>query len=144
MATATKTKAALKAKTLMANLTVNDLQRSMRFFEGLGFAVDEKWEDEGRVLGVMLRAGDAQIGLMQDDWQKGRDRQKGAGVRVFIGTKQDIDEMPASSARAGLLRVSAAMVFMLLNRKCGRMRACSACTRAVACSSTLCRHSCVT
>ncbi len=32
----------------------------------------------------------------------------------------------ASSARAGSERVSAAMVFMLLNRKCGRMRACRA------------------
>src|SRR5688572_30051933 len=57
MATATKTKAALKAKTLMANLTVNDLKRSTTFFEGLGFAVDEQWEDEGKVLGVMLGAG---------------------------------------------------------------------------------------
>ena len=102
MATATKTKAALKAKTLMANLTVNDLKRSTAFFEGLGFAVDEQWEDEGKVLGVMLRAGDAQIGLMQDDWQKGRDREKGAGVRVLIGTKQDIDEIAARAEEAGI------------------------------------------
>src|SRR6184192_853141 len=46
----------------------------------------------------------------------------------------------AASARAGLLRVRAAIVFMLLKRKCGRMRAWSACTRAAARSSTLMRH----
>ena len=40
----------------------------------------------------------------------------------------------------GLLRVSEAIVFMLLNRKCGRMRACSARTRLCASASTLLRH----
>ena len=102
MATATKTKSALKAKTVMANLTVNDVQQSIRFFEGLGFAVDEQWEDQGKVLGVTLRAGDAQIGLMQDDWRKGRNRLKGIGMRVFIGTAQDIDEIAARAEEAGI------------------------------------------
>jgi predicted lactoylglutathione lyase len=102
MSTATKTKTALEAKTLMANLTVNDLQQSMRFFEGLGFTVEERWENEGKLLGVMLRAGEAQIGLAQDDWQKGRDRQKGVGMRVFIGTAQDIDEIAARAEEAGI------------------------------------------
>jgi len=102
MATATKTKSALKAKTLMANLTVNDLQQSIRFFEGLGFVVDEQWEDQGKVLGATLRAGDAQIGLMQDDWRKGRNRLKGIGMRVFIGTAQDIDEIAARAEEAGI------------------------------------------
>ena len=102
MATATKTKSALKAKTLMANLTVNDLQESIRFFEGLGFAVDEQWEDQGKVLGATLRAGDAHIGLMQDDWRKGRNRLKGIGMRVFIGTAQDIDEIAARAEEAGI------------------------------------------
>ena len=50
----------------------------------------------------------------------------------------------ADSASAGSVRVSEAMVFMLLNRKCGRMRACSACTRARACISTLRCHWCAT
>ena len=102
MATATKTKSALTAKTVMANLTVNDVQQSIRFFEGLGFAVDEQWEDQGKVLGVTLRAGDAQIGLMQDDWRKGRNRLKGIGMRVFIGTAQDIDEIAARAEEAGI------------------------------------------
>ena len=102
MATATKTRSALKAKTVMANLTVNDLQQSIRFFEGLGFVVDEQWEDQGTVLGATLRADDAQVGLMQDDWRKGRNRLKGIGMRVFIGTAQDIDEIAARAEEAGI------------------------------------------
>ena len=102
MTVAIKTKAALTAKTLMANLTVNDLPKSLTFFEGLGFGVEERWEDQGKLIGVMLRAGDAQIGLMQDDWQKGRNRLKGVGVRVLIGTSQNIDELAARAEEAGI------------------------------------------
>jgi len=102
MATATKSKAALKAKTIMPNLTVDDLPQSLKFFEGLGFAVDQRWEDKGKLVGVMLRAGDAQIGLSQDDWQKGRDRQKGVGMRGYIGTAQDINEIAARAEEAGI------------------------------------------
>jgi predicted lactoylglutathione lyase len=102
MSTATNTKAALKAKTVMANLTVNALQTSLSFFEGLGFGIEEQWEDKGKLTGVMLRAGDAQIGLMQDDWQKGRNRLKGVGTRLFIGTSQNIDEIAARAEDAGI------------------------------------------
>jgi hypothetical protein len=64
-----------------------------QFFEGLGFGVGERWEENGTLLGVMLRAGEARIGLSQDDWKKGRDRQKGAGMRIYVGTKQNIDQL---------------------------------------------------
>ena len=56
MVMATTTETALQAKTFGAGLTVNDLQRSISFFEGLGFAVEDRWEDNGALLGVMLRA----------------------------------------------------------------------------------------
>jgi hypothetical protein len=59
---------------LEPTLTVNDVKTSVSFFEGLGFAVDERWEDKGVLQGVMLRAGEARIGLSQDDWKQGRDR----------------------------------------------------------------------
>ena len=94
--TATET---LQAKMLSTGLTVNDVQQSIRFFEGLGFTIDEKWEDGGKLLGVMMKAGEAQIGLMQDDWKKGRDRQKGVGMRLFISTTQNIDDL-AKRAKA--------------------------------------------
>ena len=97
---------ALQAKTITPNLTVDDLKASIGFFESLGFAVEERWEDNGKLNGVMLRAGDAHIGLSQDDWKKGRDRQKGVGSRIFIETKQDIDKL-AARARQGGVRLNA-------------------------------------
>ncbi len=93
---------ALQAKTLSSSFTVNDLQQSIGFFEGLGFGVEERWEEKGVLLGVMLRAGEARIGLSQDDWKKGRDRQKGVGVRLFIATAQDIDQLASRAKDAGI------------------------------------------
>jgi hypothetical protein len=58
---------------------VDDLQKSLAFFEGLGFGIEERWEEDGVLLGVMLRAGDTSLNLSQDDWKKGRGRQKGLG-----------------------------------------------------------------
>ena len=98
----TATEPTLQAKTISPSLTVNDLQQSIRFFEGLGFVVEDRWEEQGKLLGVMLRAGDARIGLSQDDWKKGRDRQKGVGMRLFIGTKQNIDQIASRAKTAGV------------------------------------------
>jgi uncharacterized glyoxalase superfamily protein PhnB len=86
----------------MASLTVNDLQASIRFFEGLGFAIGERWEHEGKLLGVMLKAGDVEMGIGQDDWKKGRDRQKGAGLRLYIYTTQDVDAIAARAKSNGI------------------------------------------
>src|SRR5687767_12676051 len=99
---ATATASTLQAKTMSAGLTVDDLQQSIRFFEGLGFAVENRWEDQGKLIGVMLRAGDASVYLNQDDWKKGRDRQKGVGLRLFIATKQDVDQIASRARAAGV------------------------------------------
>jgi len=99
---ATVTTSALQAKALSMALTVNDVQQSIRFFEGLGFAVGERWDQEGSVVGAMMKSGDVQIGLMQDDWKKGRDRQKGVGMRLFVTTTQNIDEVAARARQAGV------------------------------------------
>ena len=92
----------LQAKTISPILTVNDLQRSITFFEGLGFGIEEKWEEKGVLLGVMLRGGDARINLSQDDWKKGRDRRKGEAMRLYVGTKQNIDQLAADAKKAGI------------------------------------------
>src|SRR5512138_2767537 len=91
MATALDTR--LHAKTVSPTLTVDNLEKSVAFFEGLGFGIEERWEENGTLLGVMLRAGDVQIGLSQDDWKKGRDREKGVGMRIYVSTTQDIDQL---------------------------------------------------
>ncbi len=92
----------LQAKTLSLSFTVNDLQRSIGFFEGLGFGIEDRWEENGALIGVMLRAGEARIGLSQDDWKKGRDRVKGVGMRLFIGTTQDVDQLASRARDAGI------------------------------------------
>jgi uncharacterized glyoxalase superfamily protein PhnB len=100
MATALDTR--LQAKTVSPTLTVDNIDQSLAFFEGLGFGVEERWEENGSLLGVMLRAGDIQIGLSQDDWKKGRGRTKGVGMRIYIRTAQDIDRLAADAKKAGI------------------------------------------
>lgn len=92
----------LQAKALSPSLTVNNLAQSVAFFERLGFWIEERWEEQGTLLGVTLRAGQVHIGLSQDDWKKGRDRQKGVGMRIFVSTEQDIDRLAADAKKAGL------------------------------------------
>ena len=83
----------LRLRAFQPSLTVNDLDRSIRFYtDVLGFIVSQRWNDDKGVLrGVMLKAGSCELGLSQDDWAKGRDRQKGVGVRLWTTTAQDVD-----------------------------------------------------
>ena len=98
----TTTQDALQISTIVPSLTVDDLQKSLAFYEALGFTVDERWEDNGKLLGVMLRAGKNQIGLSQDYWKKGRDRKKGIGMRMYLSTTQNVDEIAARAKSAGI------------------------------------------
>jgi predicted lactoylglutathione lyase len=99
---ATTTETTLQAKTTVPSITANDLAKSIRFYEALGYGIDEKWEIEGELKGVMLRAGDARLGLDQDDWKKGKNRVKGVGLRIWIGTDQDIDELATRAKNNGI------------------------------------------
>jgi uncharacterized glyoxalase superfamily protein PhnB len=82
----------LRLRSLSPALTVDDLERSLSFYtEALGFTVEERWEEEGELKGVMLLAGTCHLGLSQDDWAKGREREKGVGFRIFAETVQDLD-----------------------------------------------------
>jgi predicted lactoylglutathione lyase len=49
------TQEALQISTIVLMFTVDDLQKSITFYEALGFAVDARWEDSGKLLGVMMR-----------------------------------------------------------------------------------------
>jgi len=75
--------------------TVTDLERSIRFYtDVLGFVVGDRFHgSDGALQGVMLKAGVCELGLSQDDWAKGRDRQRGVAVRVWCTTAQDIDAL---------------------------------------------------
>jgi uncharacterized glyoxalase superfamily protein PhnB len=92
----------LNGKSITPSLTVDNLQQSLDFFVGLGFVVEDRWEDNGVLLGAMLKAGDARLGLSQDDGKKGRDRVKGAGMRLYIEAADNIDEVAARARDAGV------------------------------------------
>jgi predicted lactoylglutathione lyase len=97
------TQEAVQISGIVPSLTVDDLQKSITFYEALGFAIDERWEEKGTLLGVMMRTGRIQIGLNQDDWKKGRDRQKGIGVRFLIATTRgNVDELATQVRNAGI------------------------------------------
>jgi predicted enzyme related to lactoylglutathione lyase len=100
MATAPSTM--LTATSVMPSLTVDDVARSLAFFEGLGFEVEERWEENDALLGVMLKAGDVRIGLSKDDGRKGRDRVKGAGFRLYLEVAGSIDDLAARVTTAGI------------------------------------------
>lgn len=95
----------LGLQSLSAGMTVNDLEASVRWYcDVVGFQKQEEFEHEGKVMGVALRAGTQGIFLSRDDWAKGRDREKGQAMRLFLQTSQDIDEVAAGiKARGGTL-----------------------------------------
>jgi len=96
---------ALKLIEASPAFTANDLPKSIAWYRDVvGFVVEEKWERDGKLMGVSLRAGGTNLMLAQDDWKLGRDRQKGAGVRLYFSTTQDVDALAAAiKARGGKL-----------------------------------------
>ena len=86
----------LRLRSITPTYTVNDLERSVAWYrDGLGFFVGERWEEGGRLQGVMLKAGTCEFGLSQDDFSRGRDRMKGIGFRIWCNTSQDVDAIAA-------------------------------------------------
>ncbi len=100
-----RTPETLRTRTLTPSLTVNDLQRSIGWYEGvLGFTIADRWEMDGALMGVELKAGATRIMINQDDWSKGRDRQKGVGMRLYLDTAQDLERLATEiEARGGTL-----------------------------------------
>ena len=92
----------LRGTSIMASLTVDNLQESQKLFEALGFEIEDRWEHEGTLLGLMLKAGEVRLGINQDDGKKGRDRVKGAGMSLYIEVEDDIDQVAARAKAAGV------------------------------------------
>lgn len=83
-----------RARSLMASLTVKDLLASLKWYtEVVGFTIDKRHEHEGKLMGVSLKAGDAQLLINQDDGAKGADRVKGEGFSLYFSTTQDVDDI---------------------------------------------------
>ena len=86
-------------------LTVNDINQTLKWYcDVVGFVITQRWEREGVLTGAEVKAGRATLYLGQDDWQKGRDRVKGLGFRLYFETSQDVDKLAAGiKARGGTL-----------------------------------------
>ena len=95
----------LKMSEVSPAFTVNDLTRSLAWYQDvLGFKTDERWEQDGKLMGVSLKAGGASFMIAQDDWKKGRDRKKGEGFRLYCATKENVDALAKRiEARGGKL-----------------------------------------
>jgi uncharacterized glyoxalase superfamily protein PhnB len=95
----------LKLTSASPSFTVDDLEKSLAWYRDVfGFSVAERWERDGKLMGVERRAGDVGFMIGQDDWQKGRDRKKGVGFRIYLETRQDIDALArAIESRGGTL-----------------------------------------
>lgn len=101
---AAKAKRGFHLSYLAPSLTVDDLTKSLAWYtEKLGFKITQRWENEGRLLGAELAAGDVDIYLSQEDGSKGP-RLKGQGFRLYWYTQQDVDKMADGiKSRGGML-----------------------------------------
>lgn len=94
-----------RARGLWASLTVKDVEKSLTWYRDVvGFTVDQRYEREGKLIGVAIKAGDVRILLGADDGAKGWDRVKGEGISLQIMTGANIDEVANRiKSRGGVL-----------------------------------------
>jgi uncharacterized glyoxalase superfamily protein PhnB len=85
------------------SLTVDDLAKSIAWYEGaLGFTQGERWETDGVLRGIEMKAGRVTLFLAQDDWKKGRGRPKGEGWRAYYTmTAGDVDALAERARKFG-------------------------------------------
>jgi uncharacterized glyoxalase superfamily protein PhnB len=95
----------LRLQSAGPSYTVDDVEKSLAFYRDvLDCAIGERWERDGRLLGVEVKAGAVSFWLSQDDWKKGRGRAKGEGFRIYCETRQDVDRLAEGiKARGGRL-----------------------------------------
>jgi catechol 2,3-dioxygenase-like lactoylglutathione lyase family enzyme len=91
-----------RARTISASLFVKDLDKSLAWYrDKMGFFVEQKFERNGKLTGVSLKAGDVRILISQDDGGTGWDRVKGAGFTLQFTTAQDVDALAESIKQRG-------------------------------------------
>jgi uncharacterized glyoxalase superfamily protein PhnB len=93
----------LQGESLDASLTVADLEKSATWYTSvLGFTLDRRYEREGRLFAVSLKAGAVRLLLTQDDGAKGLNRAKGEGMSLQITTRQSADTLAESIKAHGV------------------------------------------
>ncbi len=96
----------LSLRSASPSYTVNDVEKSLTWYRDvLGCSIGERWEHEGKLGGVEMKAGGVAFWLTQDDWKKGHERTKGEGFRLYCETRQDVDRLAEGiKSRGGTLR----------------------------------------
>lgn len=95
---------AINATRLGGSLTCKDLETSIRFYrDAIGFAVEQTFEHEGKVVAAVVAAGDCRLVLNQDDGQLGWDRIKRQGfyLQINVAAAADVDAAAARIKAAG-------------------------------------------
>lgn len=92
----------LRARAVSVALTVKDLEKSLDWYQRVvGFTVADRYEKDGKLVGVSIKAGSVEFFLGQDDGAKGWDRVKGAGMSLQLVTAQRVDEIAQHIRDAG-------------------------------------------
>jgi uncharacterized glyoxalase superfamily protein PhnB len=94
----------LNATNLGCSLTCKDVAASVRWYEQvLGFTVAHPFENEGKLVGAVITAGNIRIVLNQDDGKLGWDRIKGQGfyLQINVASAADVDAAAERIRSAG-------------------------------------------
>lgn len=98
------TTTAINATNLGCSITCKDLEASLRFYRDvIGLSVERTFENEGKVVGAVVAAGDSRIVLNQDDGKLGWDRIKGQGfyLQINVAGAADVDAAAERIKAAG-------------------------------------------
>lgn len=63
--------------------------------------MNQRFEREGKLFAVSLKAGDVRVLITQDNGAKGAERVKGDGFSLMIETAQDVDAFAARIKERG-------------------------------------------
>ena len=82
--------------------TANDIDKTVAWYRDvLGAEVTQSFEQEGKLVGAAVRYGSVEFWFSQDDFAKGKDRNKGEGFRLILETEKNIDELAAGIKERG-------------------------------------------
>ncbi|MBX9929892.1 MAG: VOC family protein [Gemmatimonadaceae bacterium] len=96
--------AVLNATHLGCSITCKDLAASLAFYrDGIGFAVLQTYDREGKMTAAVVGAGQCHLVLNQDDGKLGWDRIKGQGffLQINVAAAADVDSAAARIKAAG-------------------------------------------
>lgn len=82
--------------------TANDIEKTVAWYRDVfGAKIGETFQHEDKLVGAAVQYGSVELWLTQDDFGKGKDRQKGEGFRIIMETDKDVDELAAGIKERG-------------------------------------------